>query len=81
MKQKYFVNVSEKNIYYDPYSAYNRPSSYTSDASIEKEFDSYDEAVKAAKKEASKSKEDVVIYKIASVAKFPVDNIRIEEVV
>jgi hypothetical protein len=77
MKQKYFVTVSD--VIYRDIDCYGIPRNKSFPS--EKEFDNYDDAVKAAKKEASRKKEDVAIYKIASVATFPVDNITIEEVV
>lgn len=45
--------------------------SYTYSSGKLKEFENYDDAVKAAKKQAEKTKEDVSIRKIASVVKFP----------
>ncbi len=46
----------------------------------EKEFDTYDEAVTAAKKTSAKLREDVTIYTIDSVVKFPVDDYKVEKV-
>lgn len=44
------------------------------------EFDTRDEAVAAAKKLASQRKDDVTIWKIDSVAKFPIPDVEIEVV-
>lgn len=44
------------------------------------EFDNRDDAVAAAKKLASQRKDDVTIWKIDSVAKFPIPDVEIEVV-
>lgn len=47
----------------------------------EQEFSTYDEAVAAAKKTARKTKEDVEIYSIHSVVKFPETDLEVETMV
>ena len=73
MKQKFYTQTLSKHYQYDILDY--RLSNYA----IETEYDKYDDAVEAAKKTASKTKDDVVIYKIASVVKFPTDNLKVVE--
>lgn len=74
MKQKFYTQ-SYVDRSYNHYDLYGCRGNYA----IETEYDKYDDAVEAAKKTASKTKEDVVIYKIASVVKFPTDNLKVVE--
>lgn len=73
--KKYFTTVIEANDRYDPWG------SKCFNLSVEKEFDNYDDAVVAAKKTAAKTKEDVTIYTVDSVVKFPVGDYTVEKVV
>lgn len=79
MKQKYYTTAQDS---YAPYNGANSNIVFggSYNTSYEKEFDKYDDAVEAAKKTASRTKEDVVIYKIASVVKFPTDNLKVVDV-
>ena len=72
-EKKYYTTITGE---YDPYTLYYGGRSY----SHEKEFDSYEEAVKAAKKTAAKTKEDVLIYTVDSVVKFPEVDYEVEKV-
>lgn len=73
MKQKFYVNIVETTTDIDPYYGRLR----TSKTPKEKEFDTLEEATEAAKKTVMTTKDDVVIYKIAAVAKFPIEDIKV----
>jgi len=42
-------------------------------------FDTLDEAVKFAQKETKRTKEDTPVYALTKVAKFPLDDIKVED--
>ena len=46
----------------------------------ENSFEDHADAVRAAKKESHKQKEDIAIYKIDSVVRFPLDDYKVEKV-
>jgi hypothetical protein len=77
--KKYFTNI-----YSEAYTYAGSTYSYTPmvrEQLTEKEFDNYDDAVTAAKKTAMKTKEDVAIYTIDSIVKFPLADLEVEKVV
>ena len=78
MKKFYTNVVSTAKFEYSDFSPYYVTT--TGKSTFEKEFDNYDDAVTAAKKTAAKLQEDVTIYTIDSVVKFPVDDYKVEKV-
>lgn len=79
MKQKYYVKVKEGLSCKK--SSWNGALILDDVYGYEKEFDNYEDAVAAAKKTANKTKEDVIIYSIDSVVKFPEADLEVEKVV